>query len=310
MDPGLKHALEELAASQKEFARRIQTQLEPALEAQRRLQAQLQESLASINVDRQAWAKMLEAAQIPQVKRLEFEQFSVQISEFRQSIANSIRPITDVLARALRQLPPRTQQALLTLGQHGWYLDMHMPMPALWKLEQMLEAGELEQADELLCSSFEEHFGSIASGLYSRYPTRAHILRQAFEAHRAGQYALSIPVLLAQTDGICNDVTAQYLFMRKNDRPSTAQYVAAVAAGTIRAAILSPLAETLPISQSKHERVDGFDELNRHMVLHGESLDYGTRLNGLKAVSLINYVGQVLRDEPHTGPNPAAPAGG
>jgi hypothetical protein len=299
LDPELQSKLEEIAASQREFARRIQTQLGPALEAPRRLHTQLQESLASINANRQAWAKMLEPARIPQVELPELERFSAQITELRHSIANSIRPLSDVLVRAHRQLPPRAQRALLTLGQHGWYFDMQMPMPVLWELEQMLEAGEIEQADELLCDYFEKHVDSIASGLCSRYPTRAHILSQAFEAQRAGQYALSVPVLLAQTDGICNDITAQYLFIRQNGRPGTAQYVEAVASGTIRAALLSPLAETLPIGQSKRERVDGFDELNRHMVLHGESLDYGTRLNGLKAISLINYVGQVLRDEPN-----------
>jgi len=33
------------------------------------------------------------------------------------------------------------------------------------------------------------------------------------------------------------------------------------------------------------------------MVLHGESLNYDTKTNSLKAVSLINYVAQVLRDK-------------
>ena len=63
--------------------------------------------------------------------------------------------------------------------------------------------------------------------------------------------------------------------------------------------MLSPLAESLSISMSKHERPEGFDGLNRHMVLHGESLDYDTRENSLKAISLIGYVGRVLplRDE-------------
>ena len=67
-----------------------------------------------------------------------------------------------------------------------------------------------------------------------------------------------------------------------------------IAADTYGAALLSPLAETLPIGASEYERPTGFDELNRHMVLHGESLDYGTKINSLKAISLINYVAHVL----------------
>jgi len=65
----------------------------------------------------------------------------------------------------------------------------------------------------------------------------------------------------------------------------------------VRAALLSPLAQILPISASQRERQDGTTALNRHMVLHGESLDYGTKANSLKAISLINYVTQILGNE-------------
>lgn len=60
------------------------------------------------------------------------------------------------------------------------------------------------------------------------------------------------------------------------------------------AAMLSPLAQTLPIGASENERYKGFPALNRHTVLHGESLDYGSKTNSFKAISLINYVAHVL----------------
>lgn len=71
-----------------------------------------------------------------------------------------------------------------------------------------------------------------------------------------------------------------------------------VASDALSAAMLSPLGEILPINASEKERnlrVQGqssatWQELNRHLVLHGESLDYGTQVNSLKAVSLITYL--------------------
>jgi len=53
---------------------------------------------------------------------------------------------------------------------------------------------------------------------------------------------------------------------------------------------------TLPISASEHERGDAFVGLNRHQVLHGESTQYGTEMNSLKAISLLNYVAHILTD--------------
>jgi len=115
-----------------------------------------------------------------------------------------------------------------------------------------------------------------------------------------GQYELSIPVLLTQTDGICKQVAGQYLFMTHGHKPRIAIYVQQIAANRFRAALLSPLTEVLPIGASEHQRPKDFTALNRHMVLHGESLDYGSKINNLKAISLINYVVQVL--EPRRNP--------
>ncbi len=89
----------------------------------------------------------------------------------------------------------------------------------------------------------------------------------------------------------------QYLFIKQNKKPRTAIYVEQIAADSYRAALLSPLAQTLPIGASKHKRPDGSDALNRHTVLHGDSLTYGSQTNSLKAVSLINYVAHVLKYE-------------
>ena len=67
-----------------------------------------------------------------------------------------------------------------------------------------------------------------------------------------------------------------------------------MASDALMATLLSPLAQTLPIGESELERGKGFSGLNRHIILHGDSLDYGNKINSLKAISLINYVAHVL----------------
>ena len=77
---------------------------------------------------------------------------------------------------------------------------------------------------------------------------------------------------------------------KDNTKPQTAKYVDQIEVETLLAAFLSPLASTLPINASKKQRESDFNQLNRHQVLHGESVGYGTKINSLKAISLINYV--------------------
>jgi hypothetical protein len=203
----------------------------------------------------------------------------------------------DEIRKSFKDLPPRTQEALLILGEHGWFLDMDMSLPGLWELKRALAEGEVEEAEEALAEYFQGRVDEIEASIVERYPHRAHLIRAAFRAHRLEEYVLSIPVLLAQVDGICKEVFDQYFFRKKNKRPRTAIYVDQIVQDTYRAALLSPLARILPINASEGERAVDCFALNRHTVLHGESLDYGNKSNGLKAISLINYVARVLEVE-------------
>ena len=228
---------------------------------------------------------------------LSLENIAQPLSNFRIQIENIISPALENFLESVRLLPEYTQVALLTLGNHGWFFDLEMPMPFLWELENALNEGDITEAEAALVDYFRENLQSIENRFTAKFPHRAKIINTAFNAHKRGEYELSIPVFLAQTDGLCYEVINQHLFMRVRGekKPSTAIYVDSIASDTFRHALLSPLSRPLPISASKNERDKSFNELNRHQVMHGEFLDYGTEINGLKSISLLNYVAQVLR---------------
>lgn len=208
--------------------------------------------------------------------------------------------------RRIEELPARTREALLTLGERGWYLDPSHHQ--FFEIAQHVAAGDVAEAEEALIGYYRERLDEIEAEIAERYPKRAAIVRAAAAAHRRGEYVLSVPVFLAQADGLCFDrfEGASY-FMKKDGRPATASYLDDVSGDTLRAALLSPLTTSLPISaSSKTRRETSFEGLNRHAVMHGESVDYGTEANSLRALSLLQYVAAVQVDE--TGEDDA-PAG-
>lgn len=221
-----------------------------------------------------------------------------QSHALKQAIYFENSPIFSDFLESFRDLSPRTQEAALTLASHGWFMDLGMVPSELWEITDAFSNGNLEKSEKALSEYFESCLDDIERSLTGKYPHRAHILRAAFSAHRREEFELSIPVFLAQTDGICKETTREYFFKKRNKKPCMAFYVEQITEGSYRAALLSPLTEVLPISASEPERRAGSDALNRHTVLHGESLNYGNRVNGLKAVSLINYIGHALTEEP------------
>ena len=216
--------------------------------------------------------------------------FTNHANDLQKAIQKSIIPTFDGLKNSFQELPNHIQEALLLLGENGWYLDLEMSLPTLWHLKEILDEGNLLKAENTLVEYFENRLSEIEKSILEKFPCRKHLLKAAFNAHRREEYCLSIPIFLAQTDGICKEAVGQCLFMKSNRKPQTAIYVDQIANDTFMAALLSPLAKTLPINASENERPRRFNGLNRHMVLHGESLDYGSKVNSLKAISLVNYV--------------------
>jgi hypothetical protein len=260
--------------------------------------------LEQILFNHKKWKSLVESIKVPRYELPNFSNLSKQNLDVRkkliQGFINPALKASEQIQKSLRELPPPTREALLLLGKYGWFFDLEMYMDELWELKKALSEGNIVKAEGTLIEYFESRIYEIEAFISTRFPKREKIIRAAFNAHRREEYELSIPVLLAQTDGICKEVVKEYLFsnQRNKNRPCTAIYVDQLASGSFQAALLSPLTQTLPVGASFNpENKEGFSELNRHMILHGESLDYGTKTNSLKAISLINYVVHVLPSE-------------
>lgn len=301
----ISEALEAHFKQWQEMGERMRTIVAPVLKQQEQFQKALQpiiesqqafqKALEPILAEQERWKSIIRSIELPKIALPDLTPLTKQAEEFKKSIEGLISPAFEQLQKSFRELPKQTQEALILLGRHGWYSDLEMPLPALWELKKALIEGNVIEAEDALVEYFESRTDEIEKSIVERFPKRQKLINAAFNAHRRQEYELSIPVLLAQTDGICKEVIDEYLFMKHNKKPRTAIYVEQVASDTFTAALLSPLAQTLPIGASQHERDKGFSELNRHMVLHGESLDYGSKTNSLKAISLINYVAHVLK---------------
>lgn len=221
-----------------------------------------------------------------------------------QNAVVSLHPAILEAQKAFEELPLKTRETLLLLAQHGWYFDGAFELPKMWELRRLLSVGNITRAEQLLIMHFKERLTDIEAFLCAKFPFRSHLIHSAFSAHRRGEYILSIPVLLAQADGICQETIHRPLFQkdRKTNQAATAVFVQQVTTHALMSALLSPLEDRLSIAKSSFERKATSTELNRHMVLHGEALDYGNETNGCKAISLLNYIGYIFPVEGQTSP--------
>ena len=235
---------------------------------------------------------------MPQVELVEQRIMSIDFDREYQRLLNELPKLlaeqqeqfAEYQRRLANEIPEKYRKALQRLGEEGWFLDPEMPVPLLQKIELLFDKHPDEMA-EWLSNFFRTRLDVIEEVLIDSYPCRGRLFQQAFEAHREKKYGLSIPVFLTQADGIFWERTPERksLFIYNQRKSTCKEYVSQISDSYIRA-YLHPLSSTLPLWMTQKERGDSCDRLNRHQVLHGESVNYDTEQNSLKAISLLNYL--------------------
>ena len=203
-------------------------------------------------------------------------------------------PSIDIWRDIFEKLPDQTREHITVLGEHGWYIDNQFSVPFLHEVVAALKAGNTQEAEEALQEHYRARLTQIEKDLIEAFPARETIFKSIFKAHASAEYALTIPVLLAQADGVCQELMGEQLYKKENKQPATKPKVEETTDSDHRAAFLHAFTIPLPISASQKERGTNFTGLNRHAVLHGESTNYNSEINSLKAISLVLYVYQCL----------------
>ena len=195
------------------------------------------------------------------------------------------------LLRRLEEQPARDRETFTKLANRGWFLSPRMPVAAIPLIGEAMESAP-DEVDEAVAQHLRQYFSDVESGLVKAYPHRSHLFREGFWAHRECKYALSIPVFLAQADGIFYDNFGKPFF-RRSGQSIVRNFSSSVTGHFIRA-VLHPLTGRAPLWWDNRSRDSAIQGLNRHDVLHGMKVDYNTELNSLKAVSFLDNLAWVL----------------
>ena len=212
----------------------------------------------------------------------------------------SIKEIKEVNQRTIERFIQGMEQcrreelvALEMMAEIGWYIDPEMPpWTASTKCANALREGNKNKVVEAITEYYQQQAESIELKLKSSYRHREQVLHDAFNAHREGKYNLSIPVFLAQADGMWWEKFNTNLSSREGRCAGIQRVMSQVKVDYF--STISLLLKPIPLFKSKSERDITFDELNRHQILHGEVFNYGTEQNSIKMISFLSYLCGVL----------------
>ena len=183
----------------------------------------------------------------------------------------------------------KEKTALRLLAEEGWFFNPEIPVSILHEIEPRIRENP-DKVWNWFDDFFRNHLDSIERRLAKSYPKRARFFGGAFSAHRQGEYSLSIPVFLSQADGVFSEIfPKKSLFMSGKRESAISTHASQTGEGWI-GVFMYPLSIMLPLWMPESRRGEFFSGLNRHQVLHGESVDYDTERNSLKSISLLGYL--------------------
>ncbi len=220
------------------------------------------------------------------------------LQQWHESIAHTFSQwssITKAIGSIVHAYP--TDEEFVPLHDHllsqSWYLslDVHAAVPV--RLLTLLEAGDTEAIDELLAAQTRENLNDIELALIAQYPDRRRVVEDAFNAHRNGLFTLSIPALLLLADGIAHSIWQVPFFCSRQSTLLIRRRLMELGEQLALHTWLRPLVELGAIREHSTRLPATNTPLNRHNVMHGLRADYASELNGLKAISLLEYIRSV-----------------
>ena len=201
-----------------------------------------------------------------------------------KTVLNQQLPQLEARLERLRDLPDKLNEVFLNLG---WIATDDMSVEAMDEAIRIDSENGSEDAEVYLENYYNENLDNYLRRMWflPQIQQRRPLLELALEDHKAGRYHASVPVLLAQIDGIVFDLTRTSFYIRGTKKKQT-MHLRANETTVGDPTGLPALAQLL--SESRSETRDLPISLPfRHGILHGRDLGYATHRVSTKAFGVL-----------------------
>ena len=203
---------------------------------------------------------------------------------------NSINPEVEKLIKnwteTLTKYYGLSQNGLTSIANYGWYIDARITLGHANDLMERAINGEVQFLDNYFSKYYGENMEHLAESITKRQNSREKIVMEGVQCHNEGKYYASTILFLSQADGTCNG----QLFRTKKEKESLKKYLAKTESRSFNNILFQMITSENTIDEGYSKKEKNGNSLNRHSVVHGLDVDFGTRINSLKAFSLLTFV--------------------
>lgn len=206
-----------------------------------------------------------------------------------------VQAVRDAAEGAPRLLA-QAEAIIAALVPLGWAVSQSLPVDDLARAVEALAAEGESALDQVLVEIMSDDFwlrrpavrvgalGQDDAEYQAYFAQRRRLLLKAVEHHLAGRYDASVPIIMAQIDGLTADVTGGKQFFNKGGKKAD------VVDPALLAAVPGHLDRLRDLFSKDASLTVTDTSISRHGVLHGRHLGYDNEVNSLKMFALLEAV--------------------
>ena len=190
------------------------------------------------------------------------------------------------------------------LPAKGWYLSIEFIDAFAYEDPAAFMENDLIAFEAEALETYNRLADRIQSKLLEAHPRRVLLINAIFRLHAAGDHVAAIPLALSQADGICKD---NFTIDHKSKKIPVGFFSGLPPVGKLSSQRLAksfdlPGTSIFNVLCNQLAAVDKnssvvlesnsvrMSDLNRNAIMHGESVDYGTEINSVKAILLLDFI--------------------
>lgn len=228
--------------------------------------------------------------------------YALEIERAREKFAPMALEIQRTARKAIlvaQQWQEQKKIEVSVMAESGWFPN--------WYTFFYHPKAEINSLDDFMISHMDECWSEIQKKMLEFCPHRKHILESIFKLHDQENYIASIPLIFTQADGICGEEYTYFFSTDPNTKKKAADDILEkydggnIKLNMFSEFLLEPFKTKLQLTNGSSKSSKSFKSKgpNRHGIIHGsrKHLDYGTKVNGYKALSFLAFLIYTTKDE-------------
>lgn len=193
------------------------------------------------------------------------------------------------------------------ISKFGWYLSPIMTNELdIDNVLKLSRAKDTLFVDTKLLSLFgkQKIINQILNSLSTQFPTRNRLFDEISKTYKLELYSSCITLCYSQTDGICKEIWDIGFFDK--EKKGTWELKLKSVLNKSDYGISNIFIEQLGISKNEitmYSEDKYFNNLekqkntfNRHRVIHGHSINFGNKINALRAILLLDFINSFVEE--------------